>query len=274
MKMRSLLITVIWALSFAYGEHLADVQICFPWTEELDTEGRSEPDTQQLRDLAKAGVFKKIQEIFYPDLNASLQVADDRPFLLHVKDAEMEDIVGYCNLCRIYAELVKEKNESDALQVDAAPRTIYLNRLKAALHSLYHARPSSADEAKIILGTDDIPLIVSIRQAHYNKSYLIVADTWQISSDSPKEPSYRLLFVPTQPEEDAGEVNELLYQFAKERRPELTHSQFIFEKRLATLYRTMIIALTSHGCLYRNDAQRYSLKEIRDMLNDPGKGIY
>jgi len=268
--------------SLAFGVSLTDVKIQVPWSGEM-SEGWwtatecTESDAQHLRALTREGVFETLRKEFFPELDISMEVSDDQPIRLAVKKADLYDVVIYCHLCRIYAELLKTKDASYMKQLGDEERVRFLNRLKATLYNIYNIARGSASGTGKLGEAEEVPSVVAIQdesdRGFYHKAYLFVADIWHADSAARGEPLYRLFHVPNMPfEHILPEQYEILKEMNKERR-KLDFHQFVFENYLLEPGSTITQYMTMHGCYYDfNRPVRYNLEEIHKLQKEMDDG--
>lgn len=264
-----IVLSILFILVFplAAGEGITDVKlvntdICVPWSCRggvyYDDGADNEADSQYLRGLVQEGVFELLREDLYPQMEALLEVSDEQHIRLAIKKAEMIDSIVYCNLCRIYAELLKTKKEASYVQqLGEAHKNIFMNRLKATMNSTLRAPLLPVSEADEVHDTEPPPF-VAIRDLQNRVVLLFVADKWQTDSHGRRELFYRLFCVPLllMPWEDEREQ----YQVFKELKLVLSFPQFIFEQRLLKPL-GRVLAASPYGCEYITID--YSLEDIR-----------
>ena len=257
--MKKMAIIAMLGLSLAFGEYLRDERIPVPWSEERYIFGEDSPDSdevQYLRDVTREGVFEQLRENLFPELEASLKVPNAQSIQLIVKNAKLEDIVIYCGLCRIYAELMTSKDASYIRQLDDENRTIFLKHLKTSLYTIYKADSCLGDEPEMSLGTEKFPLVRINQNADSHLVYLYVVDKLHTDSSEQTEPYYRLFYIPRASKEHVDE----LFEVFREMSPELTRSQYYFVTQLLRPDRTIMQRLTPDGCVY--ETKLYVQKEI------------
>lgn len=256
--MKRIAVIVMMGFSLAFGECLRN-EILVPWSKEHceyrdDQLGAGE--VQYLQTLTRVGVFEELRKNIFPELEVSLEVSNDQSVKLVVNNAKMEDVVVYCGLCRIYAELMRSKEASYIGQLDDANRRLFLKRLKASLYAIYKAEPCLDDE------TEKFPLIRIVRNKDSHLTYLYVVDRTYTDSSEKTEPYYRLFYVPCISKEQEDE----LYEVFKEMHPELTRSQYHIIIWMLRPDRTIVMGLTPNGCVY--ETKLYVQKEIDEQCAD------
>ena len=263
--MKKLAIIVILGLSLAYGETLRDERILVLWSKARYIFGEDSPDpdeVQYLRDLTREGVFEQLREDFFPELETSLEVSNDQSIHLIVSNAKLEDVVIYCGLCRIYAELMRSKDASYIRQLDDENRTIFLKHIKTSLYTIYKADSCLGDEPKISQDIEKFPLVRIIRNADSHLVYLYVVDKLYTDSSEQTEPYYRLFYVPRASKEHEDELFDVYGEMSSE----LTRSQYYFATRLLRPDQTIMQSLTPDGCVYKT--KLYVQKEIDEQCSN------
>lgn len=281
--MKVFVVLAMMSFSLAFGVCLTDVKIQVPWSGERSeawwfTSECSESDAKHLRDLARAGVFEALRKEFFPELDASMEAADDQPIWIAVKKADLYDVIIYCHMCRIYAELLKTKDSSYMQQLGDEERVRFLKRLKTELYNIYNVARWGASGTGELGEAEEFPPIVVIQdepiqneqycEAFY-LAYLFVADIWRADSTARGEPLYRCFYVPTMPSEVIlpiryelfKEQYEIFKEINKERR-KLDFHQFVFESCLLDSSSETAQYFTMHGCYYEDRPVRYNLEEI------------
>lgn len=261
--MNYLIILAMLLFPLAFGEYLTNTELLVPWAcnicySDYDDNVRDrETEAQYLRRLTQEGIFEHLRKNFYPQMEATLKVSDDQHIRLAIKKADMDDVVVYCNLCRVYAELIKPKEEPSYLQqLGVEQKNIFLKQLKATLNEIRHLPLVAAEKADVLQSAEKSPFVVVHRGCEV---YLFVPDTWRIYSNGRCDQLYRCFKVPHPPHPQ--EEQQKQYQiYHKKMRPELTFPQFLFERRLlAPSWQEECFTYT-FGCKY--EIQRYSLEEI------------
>jgi len=271
--MKTLALLAMLMLPLAAGEGVTDVKLAnitmgVPWSCTgllYDDSATSEEDAQYLRELTQEGVFELLRKDLYPQMEASLEVSDDQHIRLDIRKAEMIDVIVYCNLCRIYAELLKPKKEVSYIQqLGEEQRKQLLLRLRTTLNDLLRAPQAPASAAETAPG-EDVPPFVAIRDLRWQEVELFVADKWLTDSEGGREQRYRWFCVPLLLVPWESECEQ--YQILREVKPELTFSQVIFETRLlAPSIGAQVLGVSPDGCEYAT--LDYSLEDIRKKERD------
>lgn len=272
--MKTLAILAMLMLPLAAGEGVTDVKLAnitiwVPWScvgeVYYDSGANSWEDAQYLRELTQEGVFDLLRKDLYPQMEASLEVSDDQLIRFVIRKAEMIDVIIYCNLCRIYAELLKSKKEVSYMQqLGEKQKKQLLLRLRTTLNDLLRA-PQALAPAAETAPDEDVPPFVAIRDLQRKVVHLFVADKWLTDSHGGREQRYLWFCVPLFLRSWEDECEH--YQILRKVKPEVSFSQLIFETRLLAPSReAKVLGVSPDGCEYAT--LDYSLEDIRKKERD------
>ena len=132
-----------------------------------------------LRRLVCEGEYDRLREEYFPQIDASFKVLNDKDIYIHTEKADLIDLVIYYNLSTICASFRLLPGVNNYLaQQDGEKRKSILNKLKSVLYDIHRVSCSDITEANIRIGEgEEFPLYVVIQKPGCSSVRLFVLES-------------------------------------------------------------------------------------------------